>query len=242
MSKGVKNIAKIAATAAAVYYGGAYLKGLASASSMAGAGTAIPQASFVPGTTGVSAFTAGVGGASTVPSALAAGGSTLGGTLAGAASGLLESKAIQAGGLAMQGLSSVQQSMAMQEAQDAEKKRAEMEAKFAEAEARRNMVQTIREQRIMQGRTESAAANRGFSPGNLPSSVQTGISALGTQTASNISTIAGRGEYAKDLANATTDIFTATNQASGWGNMATLGGTVWKNAGDISTGLKTIFG
>lgn len=237
MSKGVKNIVKIAATAAAVYYGGGYLKGLASAAFSPA--PAIPQASVIPGSTGAEMFIGA--GASTAPSSLAAGGATLGGTLSSAASGLLESKAIQAGGLAMQGLSSVQQSMAMQEAQDAEKKRAEMEAKFAEAEARRNMVQTIREQRIMQGRTESAAANRGFSGGNLPSSVQTGIGALGTQTASNISTIAGRGEYAKDLANATTDIFTATNQASGWGNMATLGGTVWKNAGDISTGLKTIF-
>lgn len=238
MSKGVKNIAKIAATAAAVYYGGAYLKGLASASSMAGASTAIPQASVVPGSSGLEMF-AGVG-TSTAPSALAAGGSTLGGTLASAASGLLESKAIQAGGMAMQGLSSVQQSMAMQEAQAAEKKRQENEARFAEADARRNMIQSIREQRILAGRTEATAAGRGFSPQNMPSSVVTGLGALGTQTATNVSNIAGRAEFAKDQARAGTEVFTATNEATGWSNMATLGGTVWKNANDLSTGFKNM--
>ena len=79
----------------------------------------------------------------------------------------------------------------------------------------------------------------------MPSSVQTGLGALGTQTAVANTETRGRVESARDLANAGTDIFTATNQAAGWGTLAGFGESAWKNASTLSSaagGFKTIFG
>lgn len=243
MSKSVKNIAKVAAFAAAAYYGGQYLQGFAGKGGSFGLEFAKGAANStpIPGASGLEMFAGG--GASTATAASTAAGSGIAGGITSSLSSLKD--IVSVGGVATQGLGLVQQQLAKNEAADAEKERQRIEAKAAEAEAQKARIQNIRQQRVLQGRAEASAAGRGFSPQNMPSSVVTGTGALGTQTAVANTETRGRVELARDLANAGTDIFTATNEAAGWGALAGFGESAWKNASTMSSAansFKTIFG
>ena len=228
--------------AAAAYYGGQYLQGFAGKGGTFGLEFAKGAANStpIPGASGVEMFASG-GAASTAASTAA--GSGIAGGITPSLSSLKD--IVSVGGVATQGLGLVQQQLAKNEAADAEKERQRIEGRVAEAEAQKARIQNIRQQRVLQGRAEASAAGRGFSPQNMPSSVQTGIGALGTQTAVANTETRGRVESARDLADAGTDIFTATNEAAGWGALAGFGESAWKNASTMSSAansFKTIFG
>ena len=177
---------------------------------------------------GGSALMSAVGGAT------ATGAATGGGTLLGS---ILSSKGLAVAGLALQGLSMTQAKQAQDQSQAAEQRRQDLEQKFASAQAQKERIAMIRQQRILAGRAEATAANKGFAPGDLPSSSITGTSSLITQSGVAQADLTGRVAYSGQVAQATTDMYTAANTASGWKDMAGLGESVWKN----SQSLKTIF-
>lgn len=235
MSKSVKNIAKVAAFAAAAYYGGQYLQGMSGLGVKGG--IKLADAGSVFQTPGLDAIT---GAATTGASTATAAAPSISGGLTSSLASMKD--IVSVGGVVTQGLGAGMQQLAKNEAADAERDRQEIEAKAAEAEAQKARIQNIRQQRVLQGRAEASAAGRGFSPQNMPSSVVTGTVALGTQTGVANTETRGRVELARDLANTGTDIFTATNKAAGWGTLAGFGESAWKNASTLSSAAKTIFG
>ena len=250
MSKSIKTIATIAAVA-----GAAWAAAPALGATGAAAGT----------TAGVGSQAAAAGGAltSTAPAAATSVSSMT--TTAAAQGGLMASNAVVAptqaglsmatlktaanvGGLAMQGLGLVQGQLAKAEAADVEKEQQRLQGRIAEADAQKARIANIRQQRILQGRTEAAGANAGFSPANAPSSIATGLSALGTQTAVAQADIGGRVEAARSMASNENSMYSAMNSASGWQAFGSLGESIWKNSDtlakattNIGSTFKTIF-
>lgn len=228
MSKAVKTIAKVAATAAAVYYGGSFIAGAANLGGAAGAGSIMSQGAYNAGlNVGLASGTASIGGSGI-------------GEAIQASSKILDSKVIQAGGLAMQGLSAAQQYVAAGAAQDANKKAEQDQAKIQEAEAQKARIQTVRESRILAGRQEATAASRGFSPTGT-SSVVTGLGSLNTQTNVAMADIQGKAEAANRMGSTISEQYSAMNSAQGWQSFGNLGANIMKNSGSISSNLKSIF-
>ena len=235
MSKSVKTIVQVASIAALAYGGYAAYQGMAAAGTGASAGSAAlaSKAPAAAAQSGVGAFTGGAGGASTVGASAFTGESAgIGAALKAAGKGLLESKAISAGSLGMQGLGQMQQQAAMDEAKDAEKRQAEIQSRINEAEAQKARIQMIRQQRVLAGRTEASAAGRGFSPSGT-SSIVTGLGSLNTQTAVASADITGRAETARNQGEAQSAMYSAVNEAQGWKAFSDLGSDVFKNSGAI---------
>ena len=227
MSKTVKTIATVAAVAAAAYYGGPYIASTMGASSGAAAPTTAAAFESSMGLT--SAYTAGTTAAIGTKTA-AAGGS------------LLSAKAIQGAGAGIQLVSGGMQMLASSKAGDAAKEQERIQAKMNEAEAQKARIQTIRQQRILAGRTEASAASRGFSPSGT-SSIVTGLGSLNTQTSTAIADIAGRKEYANAIGSTQTEMYSAMNSAQGWQSFSNLGTTLVNKdvAGSISSNFGNIF-
>lgn len=194
--KAIKKIAKAAAVAAAVYYGGSML--LSAGGAAAGTGAA----------------------------------SSIGATIKAIAS----SPYLTAGSLAMQGAGMIQQSKAADRMQSAEQDRqaaAEQaqasQERQSQVEATRARMAAIREQRIIQGRLTAASGQGGMAiPGT--SAIAGSTSSLATQVGTAIGNInvaqgfaAEQGQANIAYGRATSDIYQAANEASGWQQIAALG-------------------
>lgn len=194
--KAVKAIAKVAVTAAAVYYGGSALL------SAAGAGTAAGAASSI--------------------------GTTI--------KAIASSPYLTAGSLVMQGMGMVQQTRAAGEMQKAEDKRqaaaeqaAASQERQSQVEATRARMAALREQRIIQGRLTAASGQGGMAFGGT-SAVAGSTSSLNTQVGTAIGNINVAQGFAQEqgqaniaYGRATSDIYQAANEASGWQQITALG-------------------
>lgn len=207
--KAIKKIVKVAAVAAAVYYGGSALLSAAGASAGTGA---------------------------TISSAISA-----------------ASKYATVGGLVLQGAGMVQQSRAASAMQDAEDRRQAAAEKVQESQERQSAVEAqrarmaaVREQRILQGRLVASAGQGGM--GLTGTSAFAGSTAgLNTQLGTAIGNInVAQGFAAEqsagnvDYGRATSDVFTASNQASAWSNLTTLGKEL-RGGQSVKQTLETIF-
>jgi hypothetical protein len=238
MSSAVKTIVKVASIAGAIYGGYALAAGMASATAATGGATTLgtvtgeslagsAMTSVAPSSGGLS-----LGAAATASD-------SVGATLLSSAKGLISSKAMQIGGLAMQGLGQMQAKVAGQEAADAEKEAARKQARIQEAQAQRERIAQLRENYRTQGSMEARAANVGIQQSGT-SSVVTGQSSLSTQLGTNLADITGRLEAARSVGRSQTKVFTATNEQSGWKSFADLGTNLFSNADRYSSIFKPL--
>ena len=197
--KAVKTVAKIAVAAAAVYYGGSAL------------------VSAVKATSGASTL-------GSIVSTVAKGYSAASPYLTGAS-------------LAMQGIGMVKQygeSQRMAEAQndanEAAKRLQDSQQRQSTVEAQRQRMAQIREQRIIQGRLTASAGQAGIGLGGSTSAFAGSTASLGTQLGTNIGNINVAEGFAREqgaaniaYGNAISDVYTASNRASGWQQIASLG-------------------
>lgn len=218
MSKTVKTIAKVAAVAAAAYYGGGYIANALGEN----AALATAEAGITTAQTGIAATP------------------TFAQTLSAGAKGLLESKAVSIGGMAMQGMSTAQQMVAAGEERDLEKKAAEDEAAMRDHLAQQERIKTIRENNILAGRMEARAANTGTSQSGT-SSIVTGLGSLNTQTNVALADIQGKTEAANTLGATRSAQYTAMNSAQGWQSFGALGSNIFTKSDSLSNSLKNIF-
>lgn len=209
--KAIKKVVKVAAVAAAVYYGGVALKAAATAASAAGSGT----------------------------------------TIAGAISAA--SKYASVGGLVLQGAGMVQQARAADRMQSAEEDRQaaaervqESQERQSAVEAQRARMAAVREQRILQGRLVASAGQGGMAFGGT-SAIAGSTAGLNTQLGTAIGNInvaqgfAGEQSAANvDYGRATSNIFTAGNQASAWSSLSSLGKEL-RSGETVGQTLGTIF-
>lgn len=217
MSKVVKTVAKVAAVAAAVYYGGSFLAGAAGTGGASGAAGFMSQGAYNAGL-------ATTGGAISGSTALSAGGLALQGV------GMVKQQG------AAEDLQSAEQARVA-----AAEKVAASEQRQSDVAAQRARVAQIRESRI---REAQVTASIGKAGGMGTSSIATGAGAVGTQMGANIGFIntqqsfageqsAGNVEYGR----AASDVYTAQNEMQGWSSVSALGKQVSAEGG----GLKTIF-
>ena len=217
--KVVKTVAKVAVVAAAVYYGG---------------GALLKAAGAIGGGTAAAASTAG---AATTASTIA---STVGTVAA-------------VGGLALQAKSMYAQKEASEKMQVYEEERQVAAERVQESEQRQSDVQAqqarmaaVREQRILQGRVLAAAGQGGFAFGGT-SAVAGSTGALSTQLGTAIGNInvsqgfaAEQGAANVDYGRATSNLFTASNEASGWQALGSLGKEL-RQGQTVGQTLGTIF-
>lgn len=181
----------------------------------------------------------------------AAGASSAGTTITSAISAA--SKYATVGGLVLQGAGMVQQSRAASAMQDAEERRQAAAEKVQESQERQSAVEAqrarmaaVREQRILQGRLVASAGQGGMGFSGT-SSFAGSTSGLNTQLGTAIGNInVAQGFAAEqsaanvDYGRATSDVFTASNQASAWANLSSLGKEL-RGGQSIGDTLGTIF-
>jgi hypothetical protein len=216
--KVIKTVAKVAAVAAAVYYGGSFLAGAAGSGGATGAAGFMSQGAYNAGL-------AATGGTISAGTALSAGG-----------------LALQAVGTMQQ-----QGAMGdMQDAENnriaAANKVAESEQRQSDVAAQRARVAQVREARIRAAQVTASLSQAG---GAGTSSLATGAGTIGTQMGANIGFINTQQSFAgeqsaanKEYGKAASDVYTAQNEMQGWSSVSALGKEI---SGGAGTAIKTIF-
>jgi hypothetical protein len=236
MSKGVKTIVQVASIAAGAY--GAYelVSGAAAAGAAAAGGATAPAAAA---STGIGTTAAAGAGTATATGGLKA-------SLAKVGEGLLSQKGLQIASAGMQGLSVVQQKLAADEAQDAQREQERIQGLVNEREAQRARIQQIRQERIQRGSVEARAASIGGGQAPMASlggtsSVVGGLGALNMQTASNLQEINFGSSASRAIGAAQGARYSAQTEQQGWADMGKAAQSIWTNAPGISSGIKNIF-
>lgn len=165
---------------------------------------------------------------------------TAGTALAGLGSTITTANAIAGLGLAAQGITGIKQAQAQDEAAEAERRRAQLQARVQENQAQQARIQALREQRVRTGAIVSNASNAGIvAAGTSP--VVTGQTAVASQFGQNIGQINTQVAGARAVGEATSDIYQAQGEAQQWKDLGGFAGKVFDNRQFISSGLNSIF-
>lgn len=158
---------------------------------------------------------------------------------------------IAVAGLAMSGVSMMQQMGAADDMREAESRRMAAQTKMNESqqrqsdvEAQRQRVAQVREERIKRAQVLASTGNTSMGISGT-SSLQGSTGSLGTQMGANIGYInqqqgfaTEQSGYNQEMGAASSSIFTAQNSAAGWQQIGSLGGSLFSAGG----GFSTIFG
>ena len=223
MGKAVKKIATVAAIATAVYFGG---KALIASKAFASAG---PVSKYVAA---VNVGKAGI-------------------TSAGVGAGLFGASAIQKVGLALQGVSYMQQrkfasaqASATKQAAEEQRRINEMQERVRLVQERRQRLDIVRQQRIQQGTMEAGTAAAGLGMQGTSGFIGA-TGAIQTQATANLEAInmaSGASTAIGQASQRAADYTTAANLASGkqtmYSNLGTLGQNIFKQSDEIANIFK----
>jgi len=168
-----------------------------------------------PAAFGTTAFWKGATTAGTALGGLGLGSITTANTIAGL-------------GLAASGITGIKQQQAQGEAADAERRRAQLQARIQENQAQQARIQALREQRVRTGAIVSNASNAGIvAAGTSP--VVTGQTAVASQFGQNIGQINTQLAGANAVGQATSDIYQAQGEAQQWKDLGGFAGKIFDN-------------
>jgi hypothetical protein len=224
MGKAVKKVATIAATAAAVYYGGKALM----ASNIFGPQSVGPVSKFVGGIhKGIAGVKAGIGAS------------------------LFGASTLQKVGLGLQGISYMQQrkfasaqASATKQAAEEQRRINEMQERVRLVQERRQRLDIVRQQRIQQGTIEAGTAAAGLGMQGTSGFIGA-TGAIQTQATANLEAInmaSGASTAIGQASQRAADYTTAANLASGkqtmYSNLGTLGQNIFKQSDEIANIFK----
>ena len=223
MGKAVKKIATVAAFATAAYFGG---KALMASKAFASAG---PVSKYVAA---VNVGKAGI-------------------TAAGVGAGLFGASTISKVGLALQGVSYMQQrkfasaqASATKQAAEEQRRINEMQERVRLVQERRQRLDIVRQQRIQQGTMEAGTAAAGLGMQGTSGFIGA-TGAIQTQATANLEAInmaSGASTAIGQASQRAADYTTAANLASGkqtmYSNLGTLGQNIFKQSDEIANIFK----
>jgi len=219
MGKAVKKVATIAATAAAVYYGGKALM----ASNIFGPQSVGPVSKFVGGIhKGIAGVKAGIGAS------------------------LFGASTLQKVGLGLQGISYMQQrkfasaqASATKQAAEEQRRINEMQERVRLVQERRQRLDIVRQQRIQQGTIEAGTAAAGLGMQGTSGFIGA-TGAIQTQATANLEAInmasgasTAISQASQRQADYTTDAYTAKGMATQWSAMGDFGAFANQKAPEI---------